>query len=61
MNSAPAGAPDISTSGKEMLWEETSEHFAINLCSEKFDEIPRKHLRWSLAFIELQTCTLHFH
>lgn len=45
MNSAPAGSPDIFTSGKEMLWEETSEDFPINLCSEKFHEIPRKHLR----------------
>ena len=51
--STPAGASDIFGSGKEMLWEETSKDFSINICSEKFHKVPRKHLRWSLVFIKL--------
>ena len=59
--STPAGASGIFESGKEMLWEEISKDFSINICSEKFHKVPRKHLRWSLVFIKLQTFRLDFH
>ena len=39
MDSTPAGSPGIFRSGKEVLWEQMSEDFPIDFCSEKFYKI----------------------